>query len=92
MNLRSNHAPSSSANVPRAFCIPLRLQVYFTVVYLVADIVRLTPGTTRLWSKKVVFDSIFARSYSFLYLRISILRYLSVSVFFHFSPSDNTDI
>lgn len=42
MNLRSNHASSSSANVPRAFCLPLRLQVYLIVVHLVDDIVELT--------------------------------------------------
>ena len=91
MNLRSNHAPSSSANVPRPICTPLRLQVYLIVVHLVADIVRLTPGTTRLLPKEIVFDSIFAKSYSFL-LRISILRFLSVPTFFHCSPSGDTDI
>ena len=42
MSLRSNHAPSPSANVPRPICTPLRLQVYLIVVHLVADIVKLT--------------------------------------------------
>ena len=44
MNSRSNHAPSSSANVPRPTCTPLRLQVYLIVVHLLAENVGLTPS------------------------------------------------
>ena len=79
-NLRSNHVPSSSANVPRAFCIPFRLQVFLIVVHVVADIERLTPGTTGLWLKRIVFGSIFAKSYSFLFLYQHSLIFLHVII------------
>ena len=89
MNLRSNHAPSSSANVPRPICTPLRLQIYLIVVHLLADIVRLTPSIDETLVEK---DCLCFDLCKVLFLRISILRFLSVSVFFPCSESDSTDI